>query len=510
MNNPSLNNSSLNNASLNDRSLNTASTPHPRDKSPPDTSSGETPIAAGLGPSLMGARILVVDDQKSLGELIGEILRMRGAAVQLATDFDSAIGAVSRADFDAVLTDVRMPGRGGIDLCREVLQRRPQLPVLVMTAFGSMETAIEALRAGAYDFVVKPFENEFLLAALGRAVAHSRLQNQVRLLQSVASTQLDTPLLGQSPVMQRVLQQLGPISLSDASVLINGESGTGKELVARTIHQNSRRREGPFVALNCAAVSESLLESELFGHVKGSFTDANENRPGLFQSANGGTLLLDEMGDMPAALQVKLLRALEDGKVRPVGANHEIETDVRVLAATHRDLEAAVEADRFRADLFYRINVINVELPPLRERGTDILVLAEHFIRMFSEKSGRRIEGLTRPAAEKLLGFSWPGNIRELRNVIERGVALSTTDHFGVEDLPAKVLEHEVDEFRIGGDDVESMVPLETIEDRYIKHVLKATGGNKTWAAEVLGLDRKTLYRKLKEDKPHDATLNQR
>lgn len=446
----------------------------------------------------MNPTILVVDDQSAMRELIVAVLQPHGYRCIESASADEAMEVVFGQDIDVVLTDVRMPGSDGISLCDQIQPLRPGLPVIVMTAFGSMETAVKALRAGAYDFVVKPFENDMLVAAIRRAASYSQLSRTIAQLRDSTGTQPPKDLLGQSPPMQRLAAQLGPIAASDASVLITGESGTGKELVARNIHQQSDRRDGPFVAINCAALSETLLESELFGHTKGSFTDARGDRDGLFVSAGGGTLLMDEMGDMPMSVQVKLLRALEEHRVRPVGSNREVPFDVRVLSATHRDLDSAVEDGSFRSDLFYRINVINVDLPPLRARGTDILIIAEHYIDRFASKTRREVHGLTRAASAKMLEYSWPGNIRELRNVIERGVALSTTNQIGIEDLPPKIIEHRSNEIFIGGDDPSQLVPLEQIERRYIDHVLKATGGNQTRAAQILGLDRKTLYRKLK------------
>ena len=445
------------------------------------------------------ARILVVDDSPGMRDLIAAVLTADGLVVQGVGDGDAAIRSIESSDYDAVLTDVRMPGINGVDLCETITERRPELPVVVMTAFGSMETAVAAMRAGAYDFVSKPVENDLLLASVRRAVRHGRLVRQVRLLEDRLPAVQPEGLLGQSEPMRRVFDSLGPIAASGAAVLITGESGTGKEVVARAVHRNSPRCEGPFVAINCAALSETLLESELFGHTRGAFTDAHQDRDGLFVAANGGTLLLDEMGDMPMSTQVKLLRVLEEGKVRAVGSNREQTIDVRIVSATHRDLEVAVEEGRFRGDLFYRINVINIDLPPLRHRGNDILMIANHFVRQFADANGRGVVGITKPAAARLLAYHWPGNIRELRNVIERAVALSTTDHVGLEDLPDKVIDHQTEQVTLFGTDADQLVPIAEIERRYIDHVLRATGGNRTRAANILGLDRKTLYRKLKQ-----------
>jgi two-component system response regulator HydG len=281
--------------------------------------------------------------------------------------------------------------------------------------------------------------------------------------------------------------------------LITGESGTGKEVVARAIHKQSRRHKGPFVAVNCAALPDSLLESELFGHARGAFTDARAERKGLLLQADGGTLLLDEIGEMPPGMQAKLLRALEEKTLRPVGGDKEVPFDVRLITATNRDLEAAVEENQFREDLFFRINVVQIDLPPLRARGTDVLLLAQHFVETFADRSDKQVTGIAENAAERLLAYSWPGNVRELRNVVERAVALTCYEKVAVEDLPAKVRDYRSDQVFIGGDDPTELVPLDEIEKRYILHVLKTVGDNKAMAARILGLDRKTLYRKLKQ-----------
>lgn len=443
--------------------------------------------------------ILIVDDQQSMCEMLETDLRLRGHQTRWCLSADAALDIIREYDVDVVLTDVRMPGTSGLQLCEELHRTRPDLPVVVMTAFGSLETAVSAMRAGAYDFITKPVELDLLALTIERAVERQQLGKQVKLL-----TEQQSPakpfgeLLGDSPAMQRIYDQLPRLADSDASVLITGESGTGKELVARWIHDHSPRADKPYVAINCAAMSETLLESELFGHTRGAFTDARQDRKGLFLEAQGGTLLLDEIGDMPSAMQVKLLRALEENSLRPVGSDREIPFDVRVLAATHRDLETAVEEERFRADLFYRINVIQLHLPPLRARGTDVLLLAKNFVNHFATKAGRPIEGVDSAVAERLLAYSWPGNIRELRNVVERAVTLTRHNLLTVEDLPEKVREHRSSTVYIGGDDPAELVPMEEIERRYIAHVLKAVDNNQSQAARILGVDRKTLYRKLK------------
>ncbi|TWU38910.1 Transcriptional regulatory protein ZraR [Novipirellula aureliae] len=445
-------------------------------------------------------RILVVDDEKSMCELIEAALQMRGFETVSSQSASDAMGRFRESEFDVVLTDVRMPGESGLQLCQQLCSLRPDVPVVVMTAFGSMETAVAAIRSGAYDFITKPVEMEVLAIALARAVEKRRLSNQIRLLKQAAEGRNTADeLLGESEPMKRLTDQLIRVSPTGTSILITGESGTGKELVARSIHQRSPRAKRPFVAVNCAALSESLLESELFGHAKGAFTDARSERRGLFLEAEGGTLLLDEIGDMPMAMQVKLLRTLEENRLRPVGGDREIEFDVRVLAATHRDLELAVEEGRFRQDLFYRINVIQLHLPALRARGVDILKLAIHFVDRFAKHANKPISGIAEPAAEKLLSYAWPGNVRELRNVIERAVALTRYNTITLEDLPEKIRDYKSKTVFIGGDDPTELVSLEQVESRYVEHVLDAVNQNRTLAAQVLGIDRKTLYRKLKD-----------
>ncbi len=442
--------------------------------------------------------ILIVDDDRSMCELLETDLRLRGHSTQWCQSAKAALEIVLNRDVDVVLTDVRMPGTTGLQLCEELHRTRPDLAVVVMTAFGSMETAVSAMRAGAYDFITKPIELDLLALTIDRAVERQRMGQQIRLLSEQQSPQAFGELLGESPAMKALYEQLSRLANSDASVLITGESGTGKELVAKCIHQQSRRASKPFVAVNCASLSENLLESELFGHTRGAFTDARTDRKGLFLQAEGGTLLLDEMGDMPLAMQVKLLRALEENRIRPVGSDREIEFNVRLLSATHRDLETAVEEEKFREDLYYRINVIQLHLPPLRSRGNDVLMLAKHFVTRFANKVQRPIEGIDNAVAERLLAYSWPGNIRELRNVIERAVTLTRHNLLTVEDLPEKIRNHRASTVYIGGDDPTELVSMEEIERRYIAHVLKAVDNNQTQAARILGVDRKTLYRKLK------------
>jgi two-component system response regulator HydG len=448
----------------------------------------------------MVGRILIVEDDRHMGEMLETDLQLCGYETVWQPTAEEAFERWHHEDFDVVLTDLKLPGLSGLDLCERLVANRPDVPVVVMTAFGSMETAVAAVRVGAYDFVTKPIDLEMLRLVLERAIRHRALQAQVKTLsEAVARSRRFDTLMGESPPMQHLYQQLAQIASSDAAVLITGESGTGKELVAQALHHHSPRAQGPFVAINCPALPPTLLESELFGHARGAFTDAHTERKGLFMQADGGTLFLDEIGDLPLELQPKLLRALEECTVRPVGSNKEIRCDVRLITATNRALEAAVEAGQFREDLFYRINVISIEMPPLCARGTDILLLAQQFLERFATRSGKRVTGVTEEAAKKLLEYAWPGNVRELRNAIERAVALTRYERIVVEDLPDKIRAYRKSHLRFDSDYPTELISMEEVERRYIRHVLEAVGGNKTLAARILGFDRRTLYRKLSQ-----------
>ncbi|MEZ4601054.1 MAG: sigma-54 dependent transcriptional regulator [Syntrophotaleaceae bacterium] len=445
--------------------------------------------------------LLVVDDDPALCELLEEILSGRGHRVEIALDVAAAWGILHQKEIDVVLTDLNLPGKSGIDFCTELHVNRPDLPVVIMTAFGSLETAIAALRAGAYDFVTKPVDFDLLGFCLERALQHRQLQEKIRLLKDqVRYRQAEGDLLGESQAMHIIREQIARLADLDTSILISGESGTGKELVARALHRQSHRSQGPFVAINCAALPETLLESELFGHVRGAFTDARETRKGLFVEASGGTLFLDEIGELPLSLQPKLLRVIEERRVRPLGGSTEIECDVRIITATHRDLAEAVREGIFRSDLYYRLNVIPIELPPLRARGNDILLLAHRFIGELARRFNKSVTGLAEPAARRLLTYRWPGNVRELRNVIERAVALTVHDRITVQDFPEFLQKPGDVPSPAALPDPLSLLPLAEMERRYIEQVLEQVGGNRTLAARILGVDRKTLYRKLKEE----------
>ena len=446
----------------------------------------------------MRGRVLVVDDDRSMCEVLEAGLGERGFDVRWTMSANEALEILGTVDLDVVITDLNMRGMNGLELCERIVLNRPDVPVVVITAFGSLETAIAAIRAGAYDFLTKPLELEALAVALARAVQHRSLREEVkRLRRLVADTEKFDELLGQSAPMAKVHELLVRLAESDASVLVTGESGTGKEVVGRVLHRTGRRRHGPFVAINCAAMPEQLLESELFGHARGAFTDARSARTGLFVQAHGGTLLLDEIGDLPIALQPKLLRALQERRVRPVGGDAEVPFDVRLVCTTNRDLESAIEEGRFREDLYFRVNVVHVQMPPLRARGGDVLLLAQHFLVRFAAQAGKHVAGLSPAAAERLMAYSWPGNIRELQNCIERAVALTTFEQIAVDDLPEKIRAYRRSHVIVASDDPSELVPLEEVERRYILRVMEAVGGNKTLAAQVLGMGRKTLYRKL-------------
>ncbi|KFE65357.1 sigma-54-dependent transcriptional regulator [Hyalangium minutum] len=446
----------------------------------------------------MQGRVLIVDDDESLCRLLALKLKAMSFQALFRTSGAAALEALQAEDADVVLTDLNMTGMSGLELCQRVAATRPDLPVVVLTAHGTFDSVVGALRAGAYDFAIKPPDMETLGMTLSRAVERHRLRQEVnRLRRAVAEGGRFADLLGSSPAMQRLFDLLDRVAESESSVLIIGESGTGKEVVARALWSRGKRKDGPFVAVNCAAVPEQLLESELFGHAKGAFTDARSARAGLFQQADGGTLFLDEIGDMPIHLQVKVLRALQERKVRPVGADAEVPVDLRLIAATNKDLETAIAEGKFRQDLYFRLNVIQVDLPPLRARGGDVLVLAQHFLQIFAARANKGVTGLSPEVAKALTAYSWPGNVRELQNCIERAVALTRGDQLVPDDLPERIRAFKSSHVVVAGDDPSELIPMEEVERRYISRVMQSVGGNKTLAARVLGFDRTTLYRKL-------------
>jgi two-component system, NtrC family, response regulator AtoC len=446
----------------------------------------------------MRGRVLIVDDDRNTCELLDEFLTQREYSVAWKLSADEAFGLLDAEEFDAVITDLNLPGTSGLQLSEWIKANRPDLPAIVITAFGSLDTAVAAIRAGAYDFITKPFEMEAMVMTLDRAIQYRTLREELRRLRSeVAGPRGFPEIAGKSMPMIKLLDEISRVADSESSVLITGETGTGKELVARALHKRSKRNPAPFVPVSCSAMPEPLLESELFGHVKGAFTDAKTARKGLFLQASGGTLFLDEIGEMPLGLQPKLLRALQERRIRPVGGDEEMDIDVRIIAATNRDLETAVEEKVFREDLFFRINVIHIEVPPLRARGGDILLLAQGAMRRFADRTGKPVTGISSAAAEKLLTYTWPGNVRELENCIERAVVFTRYDELLVEDLPEKIRNFNRSQVLVASDDPSELVSLEEVERRYILRVLEVVGGNKSEAARILGLDRRTLYRKV-------------
>jgi DNA-binding NtrC family response regulator len=450
----------------------------------------ETPLAKGT--------LLVVDDDPSMCAFLSETLRSQGYDVAVRHSGPAALEVLAAGPVDVVLTDLRMPTMDGHHLCREIHGRYADVPVIVLTAFGSMEMAVDAIRAGAYDFLSKPASLASIEVAVKRAVEHRNMKRDIRSLRkSIDESRGFGDLVGESLAMQHLHGMMHRVADSDVSVLITGESGTGKEVVARALHRSGPNAAGAFVAINCAAMPEALLEAELFGYEKGAFTDAKTSRSGLFLEANGGTLFLDELGDMPLGLQGKLLRALQERTVRPVGARNEVPFSARVLTATNRDLPTLIEEGRFREDLYFRINVIQLDLPPLRARTADILPLAKTFLAAIGKRTGKAIAGIEQEAAVKLLGYPWPGNVRELHNIMERAVALGRFEQITLDDLPDRVSLNQSSSVALGAEDVAVFVTLAEAERRYILRVLDEVKGNRTMAAKILGMDRTTLWRRL-------------
>jgi len=444
----------------------------------------------------------VVDDEPEMATVIEQALTRRGYQAAQVHSADAAWELLEREDHDVVVTDINMRGMNGVELTERIAKTRRDIPVIVITAFGSLETATAVLRAGAYDFITKPFEIDQLVVAVERAIHNRRLREEVkRLREEVARAKPNPEFVGDSAAMKKIHETIARVAETDATVLVTGESGTGKELVARDLHRRSKRKDGPFVALNCAALPETLLESELFGHMKGAFTDAKATKKGLFVEASGGTIFLDEIGEMPPGMQAKLLRALEERAVRPVGGTSEVPFDARIIAATNRDVESLVEGGKFREDLYYRINVVQIALPPLRARGGDVLALTQQFINRYAAPMGKKVSGFSSTVGERLLAYAWPGNVRELQNCVERALALARFEELTVEDLPPKVRDYKPTFVVVATEDPTDLVTMEEVERRYIQRVMEAVGQNKTQAAKTLGFDRTTLYRKLERYK---------
>ncbi len=439
--------------------------------------------------------ILVVDDDHVHRTMLRTLLTGWEYAIIEADDGDTAIEKVREQPFDLILMDIRMIRVSGMEALEIIRNINPSIPIILMTAYSSVETAVEGLKKGAYDYLTKPLDFDELRLAMERAMDHTKLKEENRLLRASLGTHFDRRnIVGRSSAMDKLLEMVAQVSEADATVLITGESGTGKELIAGAIHFNSPRKDKPFIKINCAAITESLLESELFGHEKGSFTGTDRRKEGKFRQADGGSLFLDEVSEMSLAMQVKLLRVLQEKEITRVGGDEVITVDVRVIAATNKNLLEEVTTGHFREDLFYRLNVITLQVPPLRERQEDIPLLAQHFLTVFTEKNNKAIKGFTPQAMDRLLKYKWPGNIRELMNVIERSVVLSRSEY--LDDNALSLTEkHEAP-----SDDVTpEILPLEEVEKATIVKTLDATGGNKSEAARRLGITRRTLHQKLKK-----------
>ena len=440
------------------------------------------------------SKILIVDDDKATREGLALALG-RDHAVLTAADAETALRALTGNAVDLVLTDLRMPGRDGLSLLRDIIASHPGLPVILLSAYGSVESAVEAMRDGAVDFLTKPVNLDHLELVVRRALRQKNLERQnARLRAQLAGRTAIDRIIGSSEAMLAVRERIEQVAPTPATVLIQGPSGTGKELVARALHALSPRADKPFVAVHCAALAPSLLESELFGHVKGAFTGATEDRKGRFEIADGGTLFLDEISEIDLATQVKLLRVLETRTVEPVGSATPIPVDIRLVAATNRDLRAWVEAGKFREDLYFRLNVVDINLPPLRERQGDLPLLCDAFVREFNPQLGRSILGIAPDAMAAMAAYPWPGNVRELRNAIERMMVLAHSDHLTLEDVPGNIREG-----RAAPPAAETQpIPAEPEEATLIRRALFETHGNRTAAAKRLGIPLRTLYRRIK------------
>jgi len=447
------------------------------------------------------ARVLVVDDERSMREFLEIFLRSEGYAVRTADGVAAARQELEADEFDVVITDVQMPGGTGIDLLRMAQSEAPETVVIVMTAFASTETAIEAMKSGAYDYVTKPFKVDEMRVVLEKALEKKQLFSENRRLRRELSQGRDRQVVGTSGSMQRVFDMVAQVADTRANVLISGESGTGKEVVARAIHRAGERRDAPFVALNCGAIPENLLESELFGHVKGAFTGAVQNKAGLFEVARSGTVFLDEIAELGLLLQVKLLRVIQERVFRRVGGTSDVRLDARIVAATNRRLSDEVQAGRFREDLYYRLNVIEIPLPPLRERRDDIPLLIEHFVEKYSRELGKRVDGMDEAAMQRLSEYAFPGNVRELENVVERAVALCREPRIGLDLLPPALIERRAvprgPRVPAAGESLDDLVSA--YERGLLLDALEQAGGVKKRAAQRLGISFRSFRYRLEK-----------
>jgi DNA-binding NtrC family response regulator len=442
------------------------------------------------------ARILLVEDEANMIRTLTRILERKGYAVTGANNGRQALDRLLQAPFDLVITDLNMPEMDGMQLLREMNTRELNPATIVLTGHGTIQSAVEAMKLGADDYLIKPCAPDELLLVAERVLEMRRLRREVQQLKrELKRYDRFGEIIGRSPKMQEIYNVIDAVSQNKSNVLLTGENGTGKELIARTIHNKSPLANQPFVAINCGALSETLLESQLFGHRRGSFTGAIEDHEGVFQAAEGGTLLLDEIAEIPLSLQVKFLRAIQEKEVTPLGSNRPVRVDVRIIASTNRDLEMQVQRGQFRSDLFYRLNVVPIHLPSLRERREDIPLLVAHFIRDFSRAYGVEPKRVTPEAMERIAAYHWPGNIRELQNAIERAFALSPSREIAPEDLPPAVLRAAI----APDEPLPEPIPFEDLERRNILAALRSAGGNKNEAARILGIDRQRLYRKIEK-----------
>jgi len=446
-------------------------------------------------------RVLVVDDEENLRLVVRTFLKREGYEVEVAASGEEALALVETFGPDVILTDVRMPRMGGLELLATLKAKGNDCTVIVMSAYGNVDLALEAMKAGAYDYIQKPFKAEEVVLTLRKAEERESLRRENRALrQEIRKENLFEDLLAKSPPMQAIFKTVSKIAEYKTTALITGESGVGKELIARAIHRRGNRRGGPFVAVNCGAIPETLLESELFGYKKGAFTDATSDRTGLFEQANHGTLLLDEIGELPLSLQVKLLRVLQEETIRRLGDNKDIKIDVRILAATHRDLQAETKAGRFREDLYYRINVLPIPIPPLRDRREDVPLLIDHFVARNNARFGTNIRGVDSEARRLLNEYGWPGNVRELENTIERAMVLAEKDTIGADDLPERVREaKDPVQLHLTSGELSIKKTARVIEEILIRRALTKTKGNRTRAAEVLEISHRALLYKIKD-----------
>jgi two-component system response regulator HydG len=446
--------------------------------------------------------VLVVDDDNAHRTMLYTLISGWGYEVTQADDGATAIEKVKEQSYDLVLMDVRMVKVSGLEALEQIKSFNPAIPVIIMTAYSSVDTAVDALKQGAHDYLTKPLDFDKLKITIARSMEHTRLKEENRLLKESLGKHFDRRnIIGQSPAMVNLLETVAQVAPSEATALITGESGTGKELIAGAIHFNSSRKDGPFVKINCAAITETLLESELFGHEKGAFTGADRRKEGRFYQAHRGSLFLDEVSEMSLTMQVKLLRVLQEREFTRVGGEKTIQVDVRIIAATNKDLPELIGQGKFREDLYYRLNVVDLEIPSLRKRREDVPLLAQHFLQIFAARNHKEIKGFTPQAMDHLIRYDWPGNVRELMNAVERAVVLSRSDYLSEKDFPV------ISGFKIKNDETISQpppingdgtTPLEEVEKATILKTMEASGGNKSEAARRLGITRKTLHKKLK------------